>query len=375
MKTYGVHYLGSKTKILSHILQLTNQIIPKGSKVIDVFTGSGRVAQALKQDGFVVYTGDLNDASRVYSNALIHTKDIQHLQKYIDIFNNSTIPKDYDGWITKNYSGEGNVDAKKELHRYMKPHNAIKADWARDYTQDLYENKKINSFEFDTLICSIIFSMQKVDNSVGQQHAYLKEWNGRAIKDIDFELVPELEGPIGGYHIHGDCFKVDYPTADLAYLDPPYTPSVLYHEYYHIWDSVTKWDKPKTKLKARRRIDRVKRGDGWREKYDNTFLNIPWYDIKNQDNIELNGAYQSFKNIVEKLDTKYIMISYSNESIVSKQQMTDLLKKYGKVEILEIDHKRNVMGAIGFSKSGQKIYKSNPNVTEYIFLLEKLNLN
>ena len=102
---------------------------------------------------------------------------------------------------------------------------------------------------------------------------------------------------------------------------------------------------------------------------DYHFVSGAWN--KNQDNIELNGAYQSFKNIVEKLDTKYIMISYSNESIVSKQQMTDLLKKYGKVEILEIDHKRNVMGAIGFSKSGQKIYKSNPNVTEYIFLLEK----
>ena len=80
MKTYGVHYLGSKAKILPHILHLTNKTIPKGSKVLDIFTGSGRVAQALKQDGFIVYTGDLNDASRVYSNALVHTKDFQHLQ-------------------------------------------------------------------------------------------------------------------------------------------------------------------------------------------------------------------------------------------------------------------------------------------------------
>ena len=58
--------------------------------------------------------------------------------------------------------------------------------------------------------------MNKVDNSVGQQHAYLKEWNGRSHNDIKFKLIPNLEGPFGGKHIHGDCFKVDYPIADLV---------------------------------------------------------------------------------------------------------------------------------------------------------------
>ena len=65
------------------------------------------------------------------------------------------------------------------------------------------------------------------------------------------------------------------------------------------------------------------------------------------------------------------MISYSNESIVSKNQMLSLLKQYGKVDIMEIDHKRNVMGSIGFSSKGEVIAKPNHRVTEYIFLLEK----
>ncbi len=75
--------------------------------------------------------------------------------------------------------------------------------------------------------------------------------------------------------------------------------------------------------------------------------------------------------MVNKLDVKYIMISYSNESIVSKNQLKDLLEKYGEVSIIEVDHKRNIMGAIGFSKVGERIQKNNPNVTEYIFLLNK----
>mgnify|MGYP003652908673 CR=1 FL=1 len=368
-QTYGVHYLGSKRKIVPHILGITKKILPRGSKVIDVFTGSGRVAQAFKQSGYLTYTGDLNDASRVYSNAFVHTNPLLYLQRHIDKMNEVVVPEDYDGWLTKNYSGEGNVDAERELHRYIKPHNALKADWARDYVESLFEAQELNQYERDVLICSIIFAMNKVDNSVGQQHAYLKEWNGRSNNNISFQLINTFDGLTGGHHIHGDCFKVDYPKADLAYLDPPYTPTVPYHEYYHIWDSLTKWDKPQTLLKARRRIDRVKRNN--KENYDESYRNIPWYDIKNQDNIEQNGAYQSFEKMVNKLDVKYVMISYSNESIVSKDQMLSLLEKYGEVNIIEIDHKRNIMGAIGFSKAGERVIKHNPNVTEYIFLLEK----
>ena len=66
-------------------------------------------------------------------------------------------------------------------------------------------------------------------------------------------------------------------------------------------------------------------------------------------------------------------ISYSNQSIVSKDQMLSLLEKYGEVSIIEIDHKRNIMGSIGKSTLGNKIIQDNPNVIEYIFLLEKNN--
>jgi adenine-specific DNA-methyltransferase len=272
----------------------------------------------------------------------------------------------YKGWITKNYSGGENYTTPKGDGRYIYPYNAKKADAARDYIETL----NLPKLDKDTLVCSIIFAINQVNNSVGQQQAYLKEWCDRSKKTIVFTLPPSIKGPTGT-HIQGDCLNITYPKADIAYLDPPYTHTVAYHTYYHIWDSITLWDKPQTKGKAKRRIDRVKRGDNWREQYNNIFTNIPWYDIKNQDNIEVNGAYQSFKTMVEKLNTKHILISYSNQSIVSKDQMMDLLGKYGEVKVMSIDHKRNVMGSIGHSSKGSVISKDNPNVTEYLFLLTK----
>ena len=359
IKTYGVQYLGSKAKIVDQIVNVAKELDVQTT--LDVFTGITRVAQALRQNGIKVITSDLAEASRVYSNALIRQHDNSHLQKYIDEMNNL---EGYKGWITQNYSGGENWELPKDDGRYIYPLNAMKADAARDYVETL----NLNLIDKDTLICSIMFALNKVNNSVGQQQAYLKEWCVRSKKQIMFDLPPQLEGPWGG-HITGDCLKIDYPSADLAYLDPPYTPTVAYHTYYHIWDSIALWDKPETKGKARRRMDRVKRGnDGY---YDETFLDIPWYDIKNQDDIKNNKAYQAFKSMVEKLDVKYVMISYSNESIVSKSQMVELLENYGKVNIFEIAHKRMIMGAIGKSTSGNKVIEDNPNVTEYIFLLKK----
>ena len=361
IKTYGVQYLGSKTKIVDYITSIMKR--EKVSTAIDVFTGTTRVAQALKKTGIQVVTSDLAEASSIYSSAFIGQSSTSHLQPHIDKMNNL---EGYKGWISENYSGGDDYKSPKGDGRYIYPPNSYKADAARDYIETL----DLSKLDKDTLICSVIFAINQVNNSVGQQQAYLKEWCDRSQKDIVFSLPPLIEGPTGT-HIQGDCLDITYPKADIAYLDPPYTHTVAYHTYYHIWDSIALWDKPQTKGKAKRRIDRVKRGDNWREQYNNTFTNIPWYDIKNQDNIELNKAYQAFETIVKKLNTKQILISYSNESIVSKDQLMGLLSKYGTCELFEIDHKRMVMGSIGHSSKGKVISKGNPNVTEYLFLLTK----
>lgn len=363
VKTYGVQYLGSKAKIVDYIASIAEK--EKSKTVIDVFTGTTRVAQTFKKRGMKVITSDLAEASSVYASAFINSSDNTHLKGYIDEMNNL---KGYKGWITENYSGGDDYDSPKGDGRYVYPTNAMKADAARDYIETLSLSKE----DKNILVCSIIFALNQVNNSVGQQQAYLKEWCDRSKNDIQFELPPSIKGP-KGYHYEGDCFKIQYPDADLAYLDPPYTHTVAYHTYYHIWDSIALWDKPETRGKANRRVDRVKRGEGWREQYNESFTDIPWYDIKNQDNITQNKAYQAFETMVsDKLShIDKILISYSNESIVSKEDMIKLLSKYGECYLFEVDHKRMVMGAIGYSKKDKKIYKSNPNVTEYLFLLKR----
>lgn len=355
--TYGIQYLGSKRKIVDKIVEVANSVGTKTA--IDVFTGTTRVAQALRQSGISTITSDLSAASKIYASTFNQQKDSSHLQPHIDLMNTM---EGYRGWVTDNYSGGENWLEPRGYGRYIQPHNAMIVDQARDYIEALRNNTQISSIDADTLVCSIIFAINEIHNSLGHQQAYLKEWTPATYKKIHFKLPPVLEGPIAE-HIVGDCFKIDYPQADLAYLDPPYT-AVEYHTFYHIWDSIAIWDKPQTELIAKRRIDRVKKGKKNSETYDKTFIDIPWYSK--------TESAKAFEVMLERLShIPNILVSYSNESNVSKQDLLTIFEKHGEVEIHEIAHSRTSLGTIAKSTAGNKVVTEHYKVTEYLFLIKR----
>ena len=162
-----------------------------------------------------------------------------------------------------------------------------------------------------------------------------------------------MRKPPKSKHLVGDCLKLKYESADLAYIDPPYS-SHTYFSYYHIWDSIAKWDKPEVGLKTNRRIDRVTSS----EDYDGSMAS-PWNSK--------STALEEFKALFERLPVKYLLISYSNESLVPIDDLIALCKKFGKIVVREIDYKRNIMSQIGNGEIGKKTNK------EYLILIKKKN--
>ena len=290
IKTYGVKYIGSKRILLPYIGDLAKQM--GVSTALDVFTGTTRVAQYFRQIGIKTYTSDLSWASEAYANTFVHNpRSNIHLEEHIKAMNALS---GEDGWLTKNYTGNVPEDEKRGKGRCWQRQNAMKADAARDYVETL----NMEPWEKDTLITSIIFALDRVDNTVGVQQAYLKEWCKRSYKPIVFELPHYISGPIGN-HIVGDALKIDYSPfkADLAYMDPPYSPH-SYATYYHIWDSVRRWDKPDVALTARRRIDRVARTEkGNNEKYDSNTVVSKW-NLRNEAINAFRESYRSYANTV-----------------------------------------------------------------------------
>ena len=335
VNTTGVKYIGSKLKLLPHIGQAIEPLNIKTA--VDVFTGTTRVAQYLRGNGIITDTSDLSWAATMYAHTFVHNKDNKHLQKYVDEMNklNGTV-----GWLSNNYCGSVSQSDPKGDGRCFQLKNAMKADSARDYVETL----NLDLWEKATLVTSIILALDAVDNTVGVQQAYLKEWCARSYNNIRFEL-PVAGVNYAGNHFEGDCLKIKYNSYDLAYYDPPYSPH-SYSTYYHIWDSIAKWDKPETGLKAKRRIDRVAKS----EKYDSS-MESPWNSAKT--------ALNATETLLKRINAKHHLLSYSNESLIKQDDLLKMCEKLGTTMLLEIDYKRNIMSQIG--NAGKDAEKNQKN--------------
>lgn len=351
--TNGVKYIGSKKTLNDHIIQLIATQCDDINTAIDVFTGTTRVAQALRQQGIQVTTSDLSWASEAYANAFVHNEDNRFLQPVIDELNNL---QGYDGWLTTNYCDVVSADGTGNIVRVWQPKNGRRADAIRDTIDSL----DIDHWVKMTLITSLIFALDAVDNTVGVQQAYLKNWCARSHNDMYLKLPqmvwdPDQQPlPPKGTHIVGDALTIDYPAADLAYLDPPYSPH-SYASYYHIWDSITKWDKPEVGLKTNRRIDRVAKS----EEFDISFES-PWNRKKQ--------ALEAFSQLIDRLPVRYCLVSYSSDSLVPPDKLFDMCEAKGDVTIKRIDYKRNIMHRIGNMSESTEVVDKNQ---EFLILIKK----
>lgn len=353
-ETYGVKYLGAKTSLIPAILKCSDDLIPtRVTSVLDVFTGTTRVAQAFKKRGCVVTTSDLSWASETYSGTWIGNEGANgHLQAKVTALNEL---EGKAGWLTQNYCDVHGVD--DSVVRVWQPKNGKKADAIRDQIEVWRCKGEILPWEADTLVTSLILALDKVDNTVGVQQAYLKAWCTRSSNDLNLELPTVVAQP-KGRHMTGDCLKLNYPAADLAYLDPPYS-SHSYATYYHIWDSVARWDKPAVGLKTNRRLDRVS-GD---DQFDSEMVSL-WNSKK--------SALNAFERLVARLPVPYVMVSYNNESLVDTEKLLEVFRKYPSVEVTKIDYKRNIMCQIGnAAKEKTDATEFQTKNTEFLFLIRK----
>lgn len=99
--TEGVKYAGSKLKLIPQILQLVRKV--NARTVLDGFSGTTRVSQALAKSGYRVLCNDVAVWSEVFATCYLlnykqpasYSQLVQHL--------NSLEP--VDGWFTENYGG------------------------------------------------------------------------------------------------------------------------------------------------------------------------------------------------------------------------------------------------------------------------------
>ncbi len=354
-KTFGIKYAGSKLKILPYIISLLNEL--KDVKtVLDGFSGTTRVSQALAQLGYHITASDIS----LWSNVVAHCflKSSKKDSFYKEIIDHLNALKGYSGWYTEHY-GSDLVQAK----RPFQAKNTRKLDAIRDEI----ENLNLSWTDKSVILTSLMFALDKVDSTLGHYASYLSKWSSRSDKDLLLKLPERFSTKQSNHHvIRGDVFKTIVDNKyDFVYFDPPYgsnnekmPPSrVRYASYYHIWTSIIQHDMPKIFGKANRREDTR----------DNIAASVFEDFRKNKDGSFV--AMQALDELIQKTNAKYILLSYSSGGRTTKKDLNDIINKSGKMlKAIEINYKKNVMGNMRWTNDW---VNSDDKYLEYLFLMQK----
>ena len=360
--TEGIKYIGSKLKLIPQVLQLINKVDAK--TILDGFSGTTRVSQALAKLGYTVICNDVAPWSKIFGTCyLLNTKPRKAYRPLIDHLN--AVPP-IDGWFTEHYGGHANGGCAVQSDGLKKPwqlHNTRKLDAIRQEIETL----SLDPVEKAVALTSLMLALDRVDSTIGHFSAYLKEWAPRAYKELVLEM-PEVFTSEGKHQVYQtDIFElVPRVSVDLAYFDPPYgsnnekmPPSrVRYAAYYHLWKSVVLFDKPDLFGKAKRREDTSDRlaasvFEEFRCNGDGHFI-----------------AVEAIARLIQETQARWILLSYSSGGRATAEQLNEVMENNGKLlAVLELDYKRNVME--GMRWTDEWISDAETPNREFLFLLEK----
>ena len=170
--------------------------------------------------------------------------------------------------------------------------------------------------------------------------------NGDALKRIlgdihlPFPIFSRFECDV---EVHrGDTNRVSQSinNVDVTYIDPPYNQHP-YGSNYFMLNLIAENIRPNSTSKV---------------------SGIP-VDWNRSDYNKKKKAYASFEELVNNLDSRYLLVSFNSEGLISRDDMIKLLKKYGKIDVLETNYNT--------FRGSRNLNGRSIHVKEYLFLLEK----
>lgn len=353
-----ITYIGNKRALLDFIgvgLSKVKKNLGKDKlEIFDVFSGSGITARYFKQYASKLIVNDIEDYSRVINKCYLTNKSELDQKKLMDIYNDlkAKLSSKYlkKGFISELYSPD---DDKKIIHGervFYTTRNAAFLDTARLAMEELYSPHK------ELFIAPLLSEASIHTNTAGVFKGFYKNRttgigkfggnNGDALSRILGNI--ELQYPVFSNFecsvdiLQGDSNKTasDVEEVDLAYLDPPYNQHP-YGSNYFMLNLLVNYKKP----------EKISHVSG---------IPIDWTRSNFNKKRE---AYNSFKDLTQKIKAKYLLVSFNSEGYISLEEMKELLGKVGKVEVLETRYNTY--------RGSRNLRARKIHVKEYLYLVEK----
>jgi adenine-specific DNA-methyltransferase len=352
-----ITYIGNKRALLGFIgngiKKIKKKLYKNKLKTFDVFSGSGIVARYIKQFSDLLIVNDLEKYSALINECYLSNEgelDFSLLREYYQELISKSNKRLIKGIISELYAP--NDDKKINSHErvFYTSRNAMYIDTVRQLIDTIPQSEQ------KYFLAPLLSEASIHANTSGVFKGFYKNKEtgigqfGGKNKDALFRITDDIKLPFPIF----SNFKCDtiicnndsneiikmLPEVDLAYLDPPYNQHP-YGSNYFMLNLILDYKYPEKTSKI----------SGIPEDWNRSAYN------------KKNHALNALTHLVENIKAKYVLISFNSEGFISVEQMKNMLKKIGKLEVLETNY--NVF------RGSRNLNNREIHVREYLYLLEK----
>ncbi|MCY7201841.1 DNA adenine methylase [Streptococcus gallolyticus subsp. gallolyticus] len=321
-------YIGNKNKLIQWITNLMDEFV-EGKVFFDVFSGTGVVSKNMLEKYDQLIINDFLFSNEVIYHAFFGSDKVRTEVLKLKESEYQNIDKPEENYFSMNYGD-----------KFFSRNDAKVIGAIRD---DIDKDENLRQRERYILLASLIYSSDKVSNTVGHYDAYRKKVK---IEDkFKFELIRPLDTSGKKISIFREDANelVKKVSADVAFIDPPYN-SRQYSRFYHVLENLTKWDKPKLEGVA---------------------MKPP---AENMSEYSKSKAPEVFDNLIKNINAKYIVVTYNNtynskssssRNKITHEEIITSLSEVGKTRQFEKPYK--------FFNTGKTELKEHK---EFVFITE-----
>jgi adenine-specific DNA-methyltransferase len=355
-KIIRLNYIGSKYKLLDFIndfiQQSTGLTTYENIRIADVFSGTGIVSKFFSDKNAITFSNDSELYSSVIVYSLVKSSYNDRVKLIIDSLNYGLDINEYKnfiGFITKNYSPYNNNE-----RMFFTEDNAKRIDYLRDKIEQLKPH--ISEADYKFLLASLIVSADSVSNVPAVYGCYLKKFKDKANVSMKLNPIHNISDSVNttesintsviyNYDVLSENFssKLKEFKPYIVYLDPPYNERQYSKNYFPLnIIAMSPEEQAEEHLTGKTGIP------------ESCFVS----DFCKKSTVK--KAFVTLFDTLKSSNTSYAFLSYSSESLISKEDMVILLSNYGTVSYIEKDYKR--------FKSFD--YNTDKALTEYLFCVK-----